>query len=213
MEDAGSWFIFSFTVIIPIGIILLSIALKKYKKIKAKIYVRRFANLDPIWNESAIINHARSMFNAVNDAWLNMDFNQVLPRITDDLKLEWIQVLKSMESDKLLYSYSSVQIDAIEIIGAYDDLDNNRDMVQVRISGYMRRHFRNSETNELTRYSSPGFDFFADLYTFNRNEDVWLLDKIEYFAGFTKIMLSTIKGYQPPASNPRLTEPGRPRHT
>jgi hypothetical protein len=212
MDDTGGWIIFSFTVIIPIGIVLLSIILKVYKKMKARFFVRRFAEQDPIWNETAILNHTRSMFNAVNDAWLNMNFIEVMPRITDDLKLEWIQILKIMESDKLLYSYSSVQIDAIEIIGAYDDVDNNRDLVQVRISGYMRRHFRNSETNELTRFSSPGFDFFADLYTFNRCEDVWLLDKIEYFAGFTKIMLSTIKGYQPPMGNPRLKEPGRPRH-
>jgi hypothetical protein len=194
VDSNTGWWMFSLVIIAPVFILFLAYALRIYKELKASYFVKQFAKKDPVWNEQKILDKAEVMFYAVNNAWLEMNFTPVLPFVTENIKLEWIQVLKSMKKDRLLYNYSKVKLDEIVIIGAMDDVDNNRDWVQVKISGYMRRYFRYQETNRLTEYSSPGYDFFSDLYTFKRYEDEWLLDKIEYFAGFTKIMTSTIKG-------------------
>jgi len=194
-DDTGSWIVFFITVILPVIFVTGIFALLYYKKKKASILVRKFAKQDPLWNEEYLKEYTRNMFIRVNQSWLEMNFREIMPFLTDKLKMEWISIIKIMQQNELIYGFSSVDIEKLEIIGAIDDVDNNRDVVQIRISGYMRRHFRNIHTNQLTKKSSPGYDFFADMYTYKRADDTWMLDEIEYLAGFSSVMRSTISNF------------------
>lgn len=209
-DNSGGWFIFAITVIIPVCLVIGFVLLKVYKKKRAGYYVKQFAKYDPSWNPTYLKQLIRKMFIEVNGSWMIMNFSPILPKITEALKLEWIQVLKVMEDQKLVYNFSSVQIDNIEFVGAIDDIDNNKDEVKILISGYMRRGFRNSVTNELALGSSPGYDYFSDLYHFKRFDDHWYLNKIEYFADFGTIMSTAIKNN---GIQPGQKKPGKPNIT
>ncbi len=158
--------------------ILLIIIRRKSKK--AKIQIDKIHLTDPFWDYDSMIALVKEVFNQMQVAWGERNMELVKDLVTRDLyndfqkQLDW----KKVKHEKNIIE--DIDIKKIRIIGDEEDAkDKSNDKFTAYIFGKMVDYAIDDRTGKkLVLYSSKK-EKFSDLYYFVRQDDKWLLDKIQ----------------------------------
>jgi hypothetical protein len=181
-------------VFIPLFILCLVLVgrklLIKWKRKQVLHFIQRFSVGDPFWDEIKMKETAVSMFQQVQYAWMRNEFRSIAPWISDRLKMEWQHTWLTLRQLNYAFLAGKIDITRVTIIAVEDHLNTYQHKFKVEISGYIKRYFKDGNTNLLVHKNTMELQAFTDIYTFVRGDDQWLLDGVHYSANFGHIMLA-----------------------
>lgn len=163
------------------------------KKQKVKVFIADFKKNDPFWNEKTMQDAASEIFRFVQKAWLKRNFYYVTGMITDELEIEWEKRWAEMQKKGHIFHIGKLEIQDVIIVGAQDHSVNNKDSFTAEITANLIRYIY--DTNKRTPLNGHynGKALTTDIYVFRRQDNKWLLDKMEMESELSDAMLSKIK--------------------
>lgn len=130
---------------------------------------------DAAWDEQRLTDHATSVFLRYQQDWSNLDTAAMqaytTPRYHQHATL-LVYILQLMGRKDIM---SDVAILDTSITDMSDSADNNHDSFTIGLTA--RAHDQLIENDGTKLYTDNGT--FTEYWTFNRNGNTWLLDKIE----------------------------------
>ena len=158
------------------GTIPLLTKLKSYFAAKVMTHA---SHKDTFWNASELKKHAEKTFYEIQDAWENRNMAKVKDAVDENLYVEYTALLAPMIERHEKNILSQIQIDEIRIIGCEDHIDNSKDRYIAYIQGRLLNYVINEDTQEIIKNPSKTLSNFSESYHFVRNNDNWILEKID----------------------------------
>lgn len=162
----------------------------KGKVKKAKKSLDTAAKSDAIWNADSIKQHATLTFNRYQNDWSDIDLESMKSYMTVDMHNHTHHLLYALQQMHRENKLSDITLLGIEIIDIQDDSDNTKDTFQVAIQGKMHDELIDVRTDKrLFADDRP----FIEYWTFVRNDQSWLLSRIDQSTADVFKMSSAIK--------------------
>jgi predicted lipid-binding transport protein (Tim44 family) len=129
-------------------------------------------------------------FIRMQNAWQERNMDLVKDIVTERLYADY---KKQLDWQKVKHEQNMIEditIKKTEIIGLEDRLGNTNDSFTVFIKGKLVDYTKSDKTDRIYENSSKKKTAFVDLYYFVRENDHWLLDKIDNQVSLGKILKS-----------------------
>jgi hypothetical protein len=160
-----------------------------YRKNKiAKQLISNKSSEDTLWNYEQMIDFAQEVFVKMQKAWMERNMELVKDIITERLykdyqkKLDWQKVKHEQNI------IEDIEIKRTEIIGVEDHAGKGNDTFTIYIKGKLVDYTISDKTGKIYTNKAKGKSSFVDLYYFLRQEDKWLLDRIDNDVSLGKIL-------------------------
>lgn len=173
--------------IINLGLIIYFVYRKNKK---AKKLIDEIHNTDSIWDYDKMIDFANNTFSRMQNAWMERNMELVKDIVTERLYHEF---QKKLDWQKIKHEQNiieDIEIKKTEIIGVEDHNGKDTDSFTVYIKGRLVDYTISDKTQKVYTNSSKSSSSFVDLYYFVRQEDKWVLDKIDNQVTLGKIYKS-----------------------
>lgn len=160
-----------------------------YRKNKrARQLISQLGTKDAIWNYEQMIDYAQEVFVKMQNAWMERNMELVKDIVTERLyqdyqkKLDWQKVKHEQNI------IEDIEIKRTEIIGMEDHAGKDKDRFTIYIKGKLVDYTISDKTGKIYTNKAKGKTDFVDLYYFLRQEEKWLLDRIENDVSLGKIL-------------------------
>jgi len=153
-------------------------ALLKLKSHFAAKIITHASNKDSFWNAGQLEKHAKSTFYKMQYAWMNRNMAEVKNRVTKELYSNYSVQLNQMKKRHEKNMLCNIKITETQIIGCEDFQDNSKDRYIAYIKGTMLDYLINERSNIIVQNPEKVIGGFTDTYHFVRNNNTWLLEKI-----------------------------------
>jgi hypothetical protein len=160
-----------------------------YRKNKiAKQLISNKSSEDTLWNYEQMIDFAQEVFVKMQKAWMERNMELVKDIITERLykdyqkKLDWQKVKHEQNI------IEDIEIKRTEIIGVEDHAGKGNDTFTIYIKGKLVDYTISDKTGKIYTNKAKGKSSFVDLYYFLRQEDKWVLDRIDNDVSLGKIL-------------------------
>ena len=163
-----------------IGIGLLSFGYRSYRRGENKKKAREIINAskEAHWQYDYLCEHARKMFLAIQDAWMERSLTAVSKEVTYNFYVKHNYLLEEMIANDEKNVMEKIAIKSIEIIGCQDYLDDDLDTFTALIEGRLLDYTINVTSGKVVKNTWKLDESFRDLFVFTRNEGEWLLNDI-----------------------------------
>jgi predicted lipid-binding transport protein (Tim44 family) len=160
-----------------------------YRKNKrARQLISQLGTEDTLWNYEQMIDYAQEVFGKLQNAWMERNMELVKDIVTERLyqdyqkKLDWQKVKHEQNI------IEDIEIKRTEIIGMEDHAGKDKDTFTIYIKGKLVDYTISDKTGKIYTNKAKGKTSFVDLYYFLRQEEKWLLDRIENDVSLGKIL-------------------------
>jgi hypothetical protein len=175
------------TLIALINIALVAFFIYRKNK-KAKQLISEISSQDTTWNYDQMIEYANDIFLRMQNAWMERNMDLVKDIVTERLYLDYQKQLDWQKVKHEQNRLEDIEIKKSRIIGMEDHEGKVQDTFTVYIKGKMVDYIVSDKTGRIYTNSSKSTKLFVDLYFFIRNNDNWLLDKIDNNVTLGKIL-------------------------
>jgi predicted lipid-binding transport protein (Tim44 family) len=158
------------------------------KSKRARQLISQLGTEDTLWNYEQMIDFAQEVFVKMQNAWMERNMELVKDIITERLyqdyqkKLDWQKVKHEQNI------IEDIEIKRTEIIGMEDHAGKDKDKFTIYIKGKLVDYTISDKTGKIYTNEAKGKASFVDLYYFLRQEEKWLLDRIENDVSLGKIL-------------------------
>ncbi|WP_018342429.1 TIM44-like domain-containing protein [Cytophaga aurantiaca] len=174
-----------YTIILVLAVVALAVIfggiplLTKLKSRSAAKVMTHASNKDTFWNTEELKKHAEKAFYEIQDAWENRNMDKVKDKVDKELYVHYKTLLTEMLNRREKNILTQIHIDETRIIGCEDYIDNSKDRYIGYIQGRLLDYLINEDTQEITKNSSKTLSNFSVSYHFVRNDNSWILEKID----------------------------------
>ncbi len=159
---------------------------KKHKK--AKQMISEISQKDKMWNYRTLIARVEETFFKVQKAWTDRDQDYAKDCMTNRIYNKHKIQTDEMIDNGTINVLERVNLIESTIYSISDYKDDSLDTFSVRIKASMLDYHINENTKDVVSGDSSKATTFAEIWTFVREEDKWMLDEIDQ-----KVSLSDVK--------------------
>ena len=145
-----------------------------YKELRAKKILRKAVVRDGIWDENELKVTARGMFYKIQYALAEFDMTNLKDYLTTEFLLMFTSEVQKLRATNRKIEVDSIDITETRIVCSRDFLNNDKDRFVAYIKG-----------NLTLDSKSKGFE---EMYHFIRNDNDWLLNKINGYIRLIDIL-------------------------
>ena len=156
------------------------------KKKKAKQMLNKIADNDDIWNQSAIKHWVSEVFEDVCFAYQHRDIEPLINISTKQFQQSFQHQFRQYDKGLMAYHLEGYVMTGCEIVAVEDFVDNNKDNMTIVVSCELFEYLIFTPENTVVK-GEKEFLEYQRLWYFKRNQDKWLLDKIEPEISLTKL--------------------------
>lgn len=161
---------------------------KKYKTAK---HLKKAIKNDSLWDKKKLISITRTCFDEYQFAWKYLNFKDLAPYLTDEMKIQCISLAEPFVKGELFFHIGNYSYSSINIIDIKDSIHNDEDSFQAQVEFYAHRYIKN-RFNELLPGHDMGYYIHRDILTFKRKDDTWLLSNVQFGITFFQAINSEI---------------------
>lgn len=149
------------------------------KNKKAKKIIHDIHNTDSLWDYDKMIDFANVTFSRMQNAWMERNMELVKDIVTERLFNEFQKELNWQKVKHEQNIIEDIELKKTEIIGLEDHTGKDTDSFTVYIKGRLVDYTISDKTQKVYTNSSKSSSSFVDLYYFVRQEDKWVLDRVD----------------------------------
>lgn len=143
---------------------------------KTKVVIDTAAQLDSTWNIDGLKDHARRTFLTYQQDWASFNLQNITTYTTQRYAKHAGLMLRTLKEMHRTNTMADVEILQLEITEARDSQDNADDYFRVAFEAKAKDTLIDTQTG-ATLFSDTST--FTEYWTFVRNNNTWLLDRIE----------------------------------
>ncbi len=192
LMDIGDYWL-TLVLLILFGLIFLIFTLHTRRLLEQKVNVVNQAldvleRNDPIWRKKHLMQTVETRCTEIQYARSTMNRTILKKLLTDELFTAWGKQFDRMVQSGQVYVIDPIRIDQVLLVDIKDFTDDDLDRFTARIKGSSVRYTKNGETGkwEEPRWDEHVFsnqemepEDFIEFWTFQRQRNIWLLEKIE----------------------------------
>lgn len=148
------------------------------KKKKAKQILKKIAEIDDIWNPITIKHWVSEVFEDVYFSYQHRDIKPLKGISTEQFQQSFNRQFRQYDKGLMAYHLEGYVMTNCEIVAVKDFVDNNQDNMVIVVSAELFEYLIFKPEN-LVVEGEKEFLEYRGLWYFKRNQDKWLLDKIE----------------------------------
>lgn len=148
----------------------------KQRATRTKRQVDQAASLDAAWDAEQLLTLAKAAFVSYQRDWSNFDITAMQSYMSRRQLMLSGLILRALREMNRSNIMSEVAIENAAIVAMNDSVDNTQDWFQVAIEAKARDELRDTRTNEVLFTDTSTF---TEYWTFVRQNDTWLLDRID----------------------------------
>jgi len=149
-----------------------------YRTRQSKKQILFSGKIDPIWNYNKLCQYANNSFIRMQEVWMKKNLDLVQDLITDNCKEDLSKIIKHMNFVNEKNYVEKIKIKKTKIVGCEDYADNEKDTFIAYFYGSMIDYTIAGLSGNIVNGSKKSRTKFRDLYSFQRHNDIWLIDKI-----------------------------------